>query len=87
MHTHAHIHTQTYSGKFAIVKRCTHKISGEQFAAKVLKKRRRGKSCRNEILQEIDIMRQANEAMDHLRIIKLKEVFESAAEFQIILEL
>lgn len=57
------------------------------YAAKVLKKRRRGKSCREEILVEIDIMRQANEAREHARIIKLHEVFESSSEFHIILEL
>jgi len=71
-------------GKFAIVKRCTCKETGEQFASKVLKKRRRGKSCRDEILVEIDIMRQG---MDHNRIVKLHEVFESSSEFHIIIEL
>lgn len=71
-------------GKYAIVKRCTCKQTGEQFAAKVLKKRRRGKSCREEILVEIDIMRQG---MDHARIVKLHEVYESGSEFHIIIEL
>ena len=71
-------------GKFAIVKRCTEKSTGQQFAAKVLRKRRRGKSCREEILVEIDIMRQG---MDHQRIIKLHEVFESSHEFHLIIEL
>ncbi len=71
-------------GKFAIVKRCTEKCSGKSFACKVLKKRRRGKSCRDEILVEIDIMRQA---MDHGQIVKLHEVFESSHEIFIIIEL
>lgn len=79
--------TCVYRGKFAIVKKCTEKSSSNQFAAKVLKKRRRGKSCREDILVEIDIMRQANEAREHQRIIKLHEVFESRSEFHIILEL
>ena len=39
---------------------------------------------REDILVEIDIMRQG---MDHNRIIKLYEVFESSAEFHIIIEL
>jgi len=69
------------------VKKCTEKSTGEPFAVKVLKKRRRGKSCRDDILLEIDIMRQANEAREHLRIIRLHEVFESSSEFHIILEL
>ena len=85
-------HYNTYSlcrlvicrGKFAIVKRCTCKETGQQFASKVLKKRRRGKSCRDDILVEIDIMRQG---MDHNRIVKLHEVFESTSEFHIIIEL
>ena len=71
-------------GKFAIVKRCKEKRTGNQFAAKVLRKRRRGKSCREEILVEIDVMRQA---MDHDRIIKLYQVFETENEFYIIIEL
>ena len=58
-------------GKFAIVKRCTEKATGTQYAAKILKKRRRGKSVREDILVEIDIMRQG---MDHNRIIKLYEI-------------
>lgn len=69
------------------MKKCTDKSSGEQYAAKVLKKHRRGKSCRGDILVEIDIMRQANEAREHPRIIRLREVFESSKEFHIILEL
>ena len=32
-------------------------------------------------------MRQANEARDHPRIIRIHEVFESSSEFYIILEL
>ena len=71
-------------GKFAIVKRCTEKATGAQYAAKILKKRRRGKSVREDILMEIDIMRQG---MDHNRIIKLYEVFETKNEFYIIIEL
>ena len=79
-----HYHTLQNRGKFAIVKRCTEKSTGTQYAAKILKKRRRGKSVREDILVEIDIMRQG---MDHNRIIKLYEVFESSNEFHIIIEL
>lgn len=74
----------TYRGKFAIVKRCTEKTTGKHYAAKILKKRRRGKSVREDILMEIDIMRQG---MDHNRIIKLYEVYESKNEIYIIIEL
>ncbi len=76
-----------HRGKFAIVKRCTEKATGTQFADKVLKKRRHGRSVRNDVLVEIDIMIQANGNGKHPRIIKIYEVFESSHEFHIILEL
>lgn len=62
----------------------TEKASGEQFAAKFLRKRRGGKACRDDIIVEVDIMRQS---MGHHRIIKLREVFESPREMIIIIEL
>jgi serine/threonine protein kinase len=71
-------------GKFAIVKRVVDKSSGEKYAAKFLRKRRGGKLCRDDIIVEMDIMRQS---MDHHRIIKLREVFESTREMILILEL
>lgn len=71
-------------GKFAIVKRCTEKSTGDQYAAKYLRKRRGGKSCREDILIEIDIMVQA---MNHHRIVRIHEVFESQREMIIIIEL
>lgn len=66
------------------MKRCTSRSTGQQCAVKVLKKRRGGKSVRNDILVEIDIMRQG---MDHPRIVKLYEVFEGTREFYIVIEL
>ena len=66
------------------MKRCTSKSTRQQFAVKVLKKRRGGRSVRNDILVEIDIMRQA---MEHQRIVKLSEVFEGSKEFYIVIEL
>lgn len=71
-------------GKFAIVKRCKDKRSGRSFAAKFLRKRRGGRACRDAIVVEIDIMRQA---LGHHRIVTLHEVFESTREMIIILEL
>lgn len=73
-----------HRGKFAIVKRVTEKSSGVQYAAKFLRKRRGGKACRDDIIVEIDVMRQS---MGHHRIIKLREVFESTREMILILEL
>ena len=58
--------------------------TGQQFAAKYLRKRRGGKSCRPDIMMEVDIVRQC---MHHNRIVKLHEVFESTREMIIVLEL
>ena len=71
-------------GKFAIVKRCKDKRTGRSYAAKFLRKRRGGRACRDAILVEVDIMRQA---LGHQRIVTLHEVFESTREMIIILEL
>ncbi len=75
---------QFHRGRFAIVKLCTEKSTGNQYAAKYLRKRRGGKSCRDDIIVEIDIMRQA---MGHHRIVTIHEVFESQREMIIIIEL
>ncbi|WAQ93526.1 ST17A-like protein, partial [Mya arenaria] len=58
-------------GKFAVVKQCTNKGTGEVLAAKFIKKRRRGKSCREEILREVVMLEMA---LDHPRLVNLKEV-------------
>lgn len=62
----------------------TEKESGQQYAAKFLRKRRGGKACRDDIMVEVDIMRQS---MNHHRIIKVLEVFETTREMIIIIEL
>jgi len=88
VHSELYFYKQFFCrGKFAIVKRCTQKSTGIQFAAKVLKKRRHGRSVRADILVEIDIMQQANGNGKQARIIKIFEVFESSHEFHIVLEL
>lgn len=71
-------------GKFAVVRKYTEKSSGKCYAAKYLRKRRRGCDCREDILKEIDIMRTGK---DQQRIIQVKEVFEAQREIIIILEL
>uniref|UniRef100_A0A0B6ZIJ9 Protein kinase domain-containing protein n=1 Tax=Arion vulgaris TaxID=1028688 RepID=A0A0B6ZIJ9_9EUPU len=40
-------------GKFAVVRRCVNIKTGEVVAAKIIRKRRKGKSCREEILREV----------------------------------
>ena len=73
-----------YRGKFAVVKKCTDKRTGCVYAAKFLRKRRRAVSCREEIIIEIDIMRQA---VSHPGVVQLQEVYESQREIVIILEM
>lgn len=70
-------------GKFAVVKKCHHKTSGLKYAAKFLRKRRKGKDCRGEILKEIKMLEIAGV---HPRLINMTEVFETSHEMIIITE-
>ncbi|XP_075036046.1 serine/threonine-protein kinase 17B [Mixophyes fleayi] len=70
-------------GKFAVVRRCTEKATGREFAAKFLKKRRRGKDCRAEIIHEIAVLELAK---SNSRIVDLHEVFETSHEIILVLE-
>ncbi|XP_069839693.1 serine/threonine-protein kinase 17B [Dendropsophus ebraccatus] len=70
-------------GKFAVVRRCTEKATGREFAAKFLKKRRRGKDCRAEIIHEIAVLEMAK---SNPRIVDLYEVYETSNEMILILE-
>ncbi|RVE67834.1 hypothetical protein OJAV_G00085590 [Oryzias javanicus] len=75
------------SGQFAVVRRCRHRSSGAEFAAKFIKKRR-SKSSRRGVSRE-DIEREVNilKEIQHPNIITLQEVFENKAEVILILEL
>ncbi|XP_033761336.1 serine/threonine-protein kinase 17A-like [Pecten maximus] len=70
-------------GKFAVVKRCVNKENGDVVAAKCIRKRRRGKSCREEILREVVMLEMA---LEHPRLVDLKEVFETQSELILITE-
>jgi len=70
-------------GKFAVVKRCQHKLTGLDYAAKFLRKRRKGKDCRHEVLQEISML---EVALSHPRLIDMVEVFETTHELIIVTE-
>ena len=52
-------------------------------AAKLIKKRRRGKTCRDEILREVVMLEMA---LDHPRLVNLKEVYETQSELILITE-
>ncbi|KAK3588157.1 hypothetical protein CHS0354_012221 [Potamilus streckersoni] len=70
-------------GKFAVVKRCVNKETGEEVAAKIIRKRRRGKTCREEILREVVMLEMA---LNHPRLVQLKEVYETQNELTLITE-
>ncbi|MEQ2285635.1 Death-associated protein kinase 1, partial [Ameca splendens] len=75
------------SGQFAVVRRCRHRRTGVEYAAKFIKKRR-NKSSRRGVSRE-DIEREVNilKEIQHPNIITLHEVFESKPEVILILEL
>ncbi|KAG8442785.1 hypothetical protein GDO86_011556 [Hymenochirus boettgeri] len=70
-------------GKFAVVRKCVEKDSGKEFAAKFMRKRRKGQDCRMEILHEIAVLELAKGSP---WVIKLHEVFETATEMLLVLE-
>ena len=75
------------SGQFAIVRRCRHKETGVEYAAKIIRKRRLAASRRGapleDIHREVDILSE----VDHDHIVKLCAVFETNQEVTLILEL
>lgn len=71
-------------GKYATVRRCRHRKTGHQYAAKYLKKRRRSTDLRYEILHEVAVLHACAQCP---RIVNLYQVFETAHEMILILEL
>lgn len=70
-------------GKFAVVRKCMSLESKEIVAAKVIRKRRKGKSCREEILREVVMLEYA---MAHPRLVRLCEVYETPTELILVTE-
>lgn len=75
------------SGQFAVVRKCREKSTGEQYAAKFIKKRRT-KSSRRGVSRE-DIEREVNilKEIQHPNVITLHDVYESKMDVILILEL
>jgi serine/threonine protein kinase len=71
-------------GKFASVKRCVHRETGQEYAAKCMRKRRHSKDVRNEILHEAYILELSAR---HPHIVRLHEVYETQSEIVLVLEL
>uniref|UniRef100_A0A8C5MCU1 Serine/threonine-protein kinase 17A n=2 Tax=Leptobrachium leishanense TaxID=445787 RepID=A0A8C5MCU1_9ANUR len=70
-------------GKFAVVRKCMEKETEKEFAAKIMRKRRKGVDCRMEILHEIAVLELAR---DSPWVIKLHEVYETTSEMILVLE-
>ncbi|NWR74149.1 ST17A kinase, partial [Centropus unirufus] len=70
-------------GKFAVVKKCIQKDTRREFAAKFMRKRRKGQDCRMEIIHEIAVLELAQ---CNLWVINLHEVYETATEMILVLE-
>lgn len=71
-------------GKFAQVKRCKHRATGIDYAAKYIRRRRRSTDMSHEILHEVRVLMMSSKCE---RIVGLHEVFVTATEYVLILEL
>ncbi|XP_038605434.1 serine/threonine-protein kinase 17B [Tachyglossus aculeatus] len=70
-------------GKFAVVRQCVSKSTSREYAAKFLKKRRRGRDCRAEIVHEIAVLDLTKASP---RVITLHEVYETDRDIILVLE-
>ncbi|XP_034449455.1 serine/threonine kinase 17a like [Hippoglossus hippoglossus] len=70
-------------GKFAVVKKCIEKATGKQYAAKFLRKRRKGEDCRMDVLNEISVLESAKA---NPYVVALHEVYETNTEIILVLE-
>ncbi|XP_051260008.1 serine/threonine-protein kinase 17B [Dicentrarchus labrax] len=70
-------------GKFAVVKRCVEKATGKVFAAKFLRKRRRGRDCRADVIHEMAVLEMAR---NNARIVNLHAAYETDHDIVLVLE-
>ncbi|MEQ2171779.1 Serine/threonine-protein kinase 17B [Goodea atripinnis] len=70
-------------GKFAVVKRCVEKTTGKVFAAKFLRKRRRGRDCRAEVIHEMAVLEMAR---NNPRVVNLYGAHETDHDVVLVLE-
>ncbi|ELW65771.1 Serine/threonine-protein kinase 17A [Tupaia chinensis] len=75
--------SESQMGKFAVVRKCIKKDSGKEFAAKFMRKRRKGQDCRMEIIHEIAVLELAQ---DNPWVVNLYEVYETPSEMILVLE-
>lgn len=81
------VNISLFRGQYAVVKRCREKTTGKEFAAKFVRKRRKGKDCRAEVWHEVEVLNATNYPHQHPQIITLYDVFETRSEVILILEL
>lgn len=81
------IYDEIGRGQYAVVKRCKEKATGKEFAAKFVRKRRKGKDCRAEVWHEVEVLHATNSPHQHPQIITLYDIFETRSEIILILEL
>ncbi|XP_039982175.1 serine/threonine-protein kinase 17A isoform X1 [Xiphias gladius] len=70
-------------GKFAVVRKCVEKCTGHEYAAKFMRKRRKGQDCRMEIIHEIAVLELAKVSP---RVVNLHQVYEMGSEMVLVLE-
>ncbi|KAM6985617.1 serine/threonine-protein kinase 17B [Aplochiton taeniatus] len=70
-------------GKFAVVRRCVEKATGKVFAAKILRKRRRGRDCRADVVHEIAVLEAAR---NNPRVVNLHAAYETDHDITLLLE-
>ncbi|XP_047988031.1 death-associated protein kinase related isoform X2 [Leguminivora glycinivorella] len=71
-------------GKFASVRKIRHLVSGEEYAAKFIRKRRRAADSSREIQHEVAVLALCAGCT---RVVRLHEVYETRSEVAIVLEL
>nr|CAD7266324.1 unnamed protein product [Timema shepardi] len=74
----------TPAGKFAAVRKCTHKVTAVEYAAKFIRKRRRAMDQRQDILHEVAVLQLVTSSA---RIVRLHEVYETGTEMALVLEM
>ncbi|XP_010884001.2 serine/threonine-protein kinase 17A [Esox lucius] len=70
-------------GKFAVVRKCVEKCTGREYAAKFMRKRRKGQDCRLDIIHEVSVLELARASQ---RVVNLYQVYEMASEMVLVLE-
>jgi serine/threonine-protein kinase Chk2 len=75
------------TGNFAVVKKLTHKITGEEFALKIIDKKKflmsNGTSRKNALMDEVLILKQ----ISHPNCIRIEKVYETEDTLYLVLEL